>query len=122
MNNQPVQEQTNLFRTPEQEKAHNLIIDVQAHLDATWPLYIEALKALDKWRGVPITVGPDGNVHEINRVLFDIQEKFSMAWPILYFIDHNADQVKKILQEYKDMMHGVERVDANTASRTVIQP
>ena len=122
MDKQTVQPETNLFRTPEQKKAHDLIIEVQAHLDSTWPLYQEALKKLDPFRGVPITIGEDGNVHEINRVLFDIQEKFSMVWPILYFIDHNADQVKKILQEYKDMMHGVERVDANTASRTVIQP
>jgi len=120
MDKQTVQEQTNLFKTEEQQIMHNLIIDVQAQLDKVWPLYQEALKKLDPFRGVPITLGEDGNVKEINKVLFDIQEKFNMAWPALYFIDHNAEQVKKILQEYKDMMHGVERVDANNASRTVI--
>ena len=98
------------------------MLKVQEHLDKVWPLYQEALKKLDPFRGVPITMGEDGNVKEINRILFDIQEKFNMAWPILYYIDYNADKVKGIMQEYKDMMHGVERVDANNASRTVIQP
>lgn len=120
MENQSIAPETNLFKTPLQQEAHDLMLKVQQHLDTVWPLYTESLKALDPYRGVPITMGEDGNVKEINRILFDIQEKFNMAWPILYYIDFNADKVKTILQEFKDMMHGVERVDANNANRTII--
>jgi hypothetical protein len=84
-------------------------------------LYTESLKKLDPYRGVPITTGEDGNVKEINQILFDIQEKFNMVWPIIYYIDYNADKVKMLLQEYKDLMHGIERIDANNANRTIIE-
>lgn len=97
-------EQTNLFKTPEQEKVHDLVTQLQKEVEAHFPKYQAALKQLDKYRGLAVN---DDNVKEINTILFKIQEAYNVIYPLLFYIKQNADTTKKIIDEFEDLMQNV---------------
>jgi hypothetical protein len=103
-------EQTNLFQTPEQQRMHELVIQIQTEIETSFPRYQAALKELDKYRGLAVN---DDNVKEINTILFKIQESYNMLYPLFYYIKQNAETTKKIMAEFEDLMQNVADTEAD---------
>ena len=86
------------------ELIDRLTKELDIAITQAWGEYIVLHAELDAHRGKPID---DTNLDEINRVLKDIQEKFSSLYPAYHFIATRHQHVSNAVTGYNEFVESI---------------
>lgn len=103
-----------LLEIPERIKMAEMIDALDAYCLEVFDEYQRLLKELDQYRGHVVS---ERNVKDINALLFKVQEKFNVLFPLFNYINERYPITMKLTAEYKDFMKEVEKTDAQIPQR-----
>lgn len=87
----------------------NLTNQLDSEMNRVYTEYIELHKELDAHRGKPLS---DTNLPEVNRLLKDIQDKFSSLFPAYHFIAARHQYVSNAVNSYNEFIETIKKAGA----------
>ena len=97
------------------ELIQKLTNELDVEIGRVWEEYLLLHSELDKHRGKQIE---DTNVGEVNRILKDIQEKFSALYPAYNFIATRYQYATNAVNSYNDFIETLKKAGAKTEDIT----
>lgn len=86
-----------------------LVNELDVEMSRIWEEYLAMHVELDKHRGHPIE---DTNLDEVNRILKEIQEKFSILYPAYNFIATRHQYVSNAVTSYNEFIESIRKAGA----------
>lgn len=86
-----------------------LTTELDAEINRVWTEYIDLHEELNQHRGKPID---DTNLDEVNRLLKEIQEKFSILHPAYHFIATRHQYVSNAVTYYNEFIETIKKSGA----------
>lgn len=83
--------------------------ELDVEINRIWNEYIELHAELDKHRGKKID---DTNLDEVNRLLKEIQEKFTCLYPAYHFIATRHQYVSNAVTSYNEFIETIKKSGA----------
>lgn len=88
---------------------------LEKELTENYEMYVKFHEELTPFRGKSV----DGNVEEINRILKNIQYKFTEIYPILDFIGKRFEFANNVVSEYLKFIDELKKAGGNTEQSAV---
>ena len=83
--------------------------ELDTEINKTWQEYVDLHATLDTHRGKPMN---DTDLPEINRILKEIQDKFSLLWPAYHFIATRHQYVNNAVNSYHEFIESIKKCGA----------
>lgn len=83
--------------------------ELDAEINRVYDEYLQLHKDLDLHRGKPLD---DTNLPEVNRILKEIQEKFSSLFPAYHFIGVRSQYATNAVNEYNNFIDTIKKAGA----------
>jgi enoyl-[acyl-carrier-protein] reductase (NADH) len=90
-----------------------LVTELDQQIAKTYDEYVQLHEELNPHRGKPID---ETNLQEVNRILKEIQEKFSQLYPAYHFIAFRYQQAINATNSYNDFVETLKKVGAKEDS------
>lgn len=83
--------------------------ELDTEMNRVYTEYTELHKELDEHRGHPLG---ETNLPEVNRILKDIQERFSSLYPAYHFIASRHQYVSNAVNSYNEFIETIKKAGA----------
>jgi hypothetical protein len=91
------------------ELIEKLTNELDAEIGRVWAKYLDLFTELDEHRGKPIK---ETNLHEVNRILKEIQDTFALLYPAYHFIAVRHQHVTNAVNSYQDFIETLKKSGA----------